>query len=124
MQDDLTKEVKRSEWMPKTRRTKIAKFIGFKGKAEIVRIFAAVTNIDLNEGRGENIDDAYYFIERDALVGAIGIGVMGGDGEVEERFAVRFDNGTYFLLADPGLAAARPSDDAPLVSVIVVKKLK
>lgn len=72
--------------------------VGKKGAAELIRVFAAVTNTDTQEGRGDKVDHSYYATERGAQLGGIGIGVMDSDGTVESRIAVRFEDGQLFLL--------------------------
>lgn len=74
-------------------------FMSMKREAEIVEIWAAVTNTDLNSGEGFAKDHSYYLTKEEAQIGAKKIGPMGSDGEVEEVFAVRFDDGQYLLLA-------------------------
>lgn len=50
------------------------------GPTHVVEIWAAVTNTERQEGRGQQIDHSYYATEEEATLGAVGIGVMGGVG--------------------------------------------
>lgn len=86
------------------------------GSARVVEIWAAVTNTERQEGRGQAIDHSYYATEEEATVGAVGIGVMGGEGKAEKRYAVEFEDGTLFLLSVEGFAL--PAKGAPVVNII------
>ncbi len=86
------------------------------GPAHIVEIWAAVTNTERQEGRGQSIDHSYYLTEEQATIGSVGIGVMGGEGKAEKRYAVEFGDGTIFLLAVEGFAL--PAEGAPVVNLI------
>lgn len=84
--------------------------------ARVVEIWAAVTNTERQEGRGRSIDHSYYATAEEATIGAVGIGVMGGVGGVEKRYAVEFGDGTIFLLAVEGYPL--PAEGAPVVNLI------
>lgn len=86
------------------------------GVACVVEIWAAVTNTERQEGRGRQIDHSYYATEEEAAIGAVGIGVMGGVGETEKRYAVEFADGALFLLAVDDFAL--PAKGAPVVNLI------
>ncbi len=77
--------------------------IGLRGHAIVIQIYAAVTNSDTQGGMGHNVDHSYYETARGALLGSIGIGVMGNDGTVEPRPAVKFDDGTILLLTSTSI---------------------
>lgn len=66
----------------------------------VIVIYAAVANKDDIEGRGQTVDQSYHRTQHDALLGASGIGVMGGDGEVRPRFALQLLDGTVVLLPE------------------------
>lgn len=85
------------------------------GKADIVQIWAAVTNTDLNAGEGIEQDYSYHLTKEEALIGAEKIGPMGSNGSVEKARAVRFDDGQYFLLAR--YANQLPTSDAPHIFI-------
>lgn len=74
--------------------------VGKRIEAEIVEIYAAVTNSDLTEGRGVSVDHSYHETEIGAKFGAVGIGpgLTKNDGTVGERLAIRLSDGTYLLL--------------------------
>lgn len=78
--------------------SKLASPLGKSGEVEVITIFTARTNTELNEGRGQQYDRTFHETERGAKLGTVGIGVMGGDGEVGDRLAVRFSDGTLLLL--------------------------
>ena len=75
--------------------------LGKSGEAEIVSLFTARTNTDTEEGRGQQYDKTFHETERGAKLGTVRIGVMGTDGTVGERLAVRFSDGTLLLLVEP-----------------------
>lgn len=75
--------------------------IGAELKVVVVQIYAAVKNVDDMEGRGPNVDHAYYHTEKEATVGARGINGMLGDGTVEPRTALRVHGADQFFLVDP-----------------------
>jgi hypothetical protein len=81
---------------------------------EVVTIYAAVTNADLAEGRGPEIDHSYYINQRDAMMGTSHIGVMGGDGKVEPRTALHLGDGRYILLPNPISISENPAKIAEL----------
>lgn len=83
--------------------------IGKKGQAEVIEIFAAVTNTDLDEGRGRRIDHSYHPNQARAKVATIGIGVQGNDGYVESRLAVKFGDETILLLSNAAGGIANTS---------------
>ena len=85
--------------------------IGKTGEATVIEIFAAMSNTDLNEGKGNTIDLTYHPNVRQATVAAIGIGVFGSNGNVEPRKAVRFSDGRMFLLAEE--MGAIPAEGVP-----------
>lgn len=64
---------------------------------EVVGIWTATCNEDSMEGRGKTVDNSYHYTKHDALIATKGIGVMGGDGEVRPRKAVKLSDGRYFL---------------------------
>jgi len=72
--------------------------LGKTGEVEIIKVFTAKTWADTNEGRGPQYDRTFHETEKGAKFGTIGIGIMGGDGTLGERFAVRFEDGTLMLL--------------------------
>ena len=80
----------------------------------VVIIYAAVTNTDLTEGRGQRVDHSYYRNRRDATIGASGIGVMGSQGNVEPRTALRITDNQYLLLSDPVKVSENPKKVAEL----------
>ncbi len=55
---------------------------------KVVEIFAATRNTDSAEGRGSQVDEAYYLTREGATIGAHKIDVMGTDGKVESRLAI------------------------------------
>ena len=74
--------------------------IGKRGEAEVVTVFAVV----IKSYCDGDTDNSYYKTRERAESRAIGIEEVGGigggfrDGEVEERLAIRFEDGTYILL--------------------------
>ncbi len=78
--------------------------VGREITVKVVEIFAAVTNSELNEGRGHDVDHSYHTTQLGALAAAEGIGVMGNDGEVETRLVLTYidPSGTHhhFLFND------------------------
>jgi hypothetical protein len=94
------------------------KYIGGKGEVEVIEIFAAVSNTELNDGSGDKIDLTYHPTKQEARTAAIGVGVMGCNGDVEPRLAVRFKDGTILLLAQREEIPWNhriPAENAPLV---------
>lgn len=67
---------------------------------EMVFIYAATRNSDLNEGRGPTIDESYHLKRHAAIIACAGIDVMGSNGQVAERLALKLIDGRYFLLAN------------------------
>jgi hypothetical protein len=64
----------------------------------VVKIYATTRNTDGTEGRGIDIDNSYHKERRSALIASKGIDVMGSDGKVVERLAIKLNDGRYFLL--------------------------
>ena len=94
--------------------------VGKSGKAEIIEIYAAVGNKDLNGSiYDDRVDRAYFLMEAEAIIGARGIGVLGSNGEVEKRYAIKLEDGSVYLLASSD--AATPTKDAPLIKISSVK---
>lgn len=82
--------------------------------ATVERVYAATRNTDLAEGRGVDIDHAYYATRDAAVVGASKIGVMGADGNVAPRLALRFGTGgSCSARSRCARTRVRPSDCAP-----------
>lgn len=79
--------------------------------AVVVEIYAATRNEELNEGRGQTIDNSYHTSRRSALVACRGIDVMGSDGQVSERLALKSDDGRYFLLKNNNKPIVVRSDE-------------
>ena len=77
--------------------------IGDKISGEVAVIFAAVTNTELNEGRGVPYDKSYHLNHANATIGASGIGVMGCDGTVEPRIALQISDGKFIILPEQEL---------------------
>jgi hypothetical protein len=74
--------------------------IGDRISGKVVTIFAAVTNTELNDGRGDQYDKSYHLTRGDAVIGASGIGVMGSDGDVEPRTALQISEEEYIILPE------------------------
>ncbi len=90
--------------------------IGKYGNARVVKIYAAVSNTDLNSWNfGSPIDYAYYLTRADAELGTNRIGPMGSNGRVQDRYAIKFDDGTYYLLAENG--SAIPAKGTPEIKL-------
>lgn len=64
----------------------------------VVQIYAATCNEDKNEGRGATIDNSYHTSQRSALIASRCIDVMGSDGGVDKRLAIKLTDGRHFLL--------------------------
>lgn len=84
----------------------LREFVGMTGTFEIIELFAAVTNSDTAEGRGHAVDKSYHLSRDGALIGAARIGVMGNDGAVEERTAIRLNDEMLILLTGEPIAIA------------------
>lgn|SRR5487761_198418 len=90
----------------------LSHLVGISGQAEIVEVYAAVTNTDLNDPNyGDEINDSYHLTEESARAAAVGIGVMGSTGKVQKRLAARFDDDLLFILAVHG--SPLPAEGAP-----------
>lgn len=79
----------------------------------MVHIHAATCSRDNIEGRGPIIDKSYHTSYQGALVASKGIDVMGADGKVAQRLALKMSDGRYFLLqneANPVLVADNDQD--------------
>lgn len=79
---------------------KFEKKVGETLSGQIVRVFVAVSPQDRDEGRGPLVDRSYHLSEKDATIATKGIGVMGSDGQVVPRQAVRLGGEEYILLPD------------------------
>jgi len=64
----------------------------------VVKIYATTRNTDGTEGQGVEIDNSYHKERRSALIASKGIDVMGSDGKVVDRLAIKLDDDRYFLL--------------------------
>jgi hypothetical protein len=73
---------------------------GDKLAAEVVTVYVATCNEDGTEGRGATIDHSYHLTKHAALIATAGIGVMGSDGDLEERLALKLEDGRFALLPD------------------------
>ena len=90
--------------------------IGKYGNARIIEIYAAVGTTNLNDPNfGASIDFSYYLKSADAYLGAMGIGPMRSSGRVEKRLAIKFDDGSIFLLATYG--SAIPAKGTPIIKL-------
>ena len=92
-----------------------------KGVVKI--IWAAVTNTDLNEGRGSSVDYSYHLTETDAKVGASHIGVMGSDGDVQERVVLQISDTEYILLPKDTVTIKETAEEAAKLRESALKKL-
>ncbi len=70
---------------------------GDKISGLVVDIYATTRNEDTAEGKGRTIDHSYHINYRAALIACKGIDVMGSDGEVDKKLALKTDDGRYFL---------------------------
>lgn len=80
----------------------------------VVLIFAAVCNSDSVEGRGRQIDHSYHLTNLAATIATSRIGVMGSDGKVEPRLAIKFQGERYALLPDKIEISIDPDAQAKL----------
>ena len=76
--------------------------LGDEVKGKVVNIFAATRNEELNEGRGNRIDNSYHRTKADAMIATHHIDVMGSDGKIAERLALELPDGRIFLIIDEG----------------------
>lgn len=74
---------------------------GLAGPATILEVWAAIAPHDTEEGKGDWYDKTYHATEAGARLGASGIGVMGTEGKVEPRLAVKFNGGQLLLVDGP-----------------------
>lgn len=92
---------------------------GIRGYAELIQIFAVVSNSDINSGNGRKIDVTYHEKREEAKTAAIGVGPGGSDGGVEPRLAIRFEEGDKVFLmayAEKGMwDFSIPASGAPFV---------
>lgn len=96
-----------------------AKLVGRKGLVEVVKIFSAISNTDMNSGSGNDIDETYHPTREEAEMAALDIGAMGSRGKVESRLVVRFEDGSMLLLANRDTIPWRtpiPAANAPIVN--------
>lgn len=92
-------------------------------QVEFVTIFATVHNTDGNEGRGRNVDHQYFLTHSDAMIGADGIDVMGSDGKVEARDAIRRPDGSYFLIKKVVITDPTGPERLAAIRRVAIKKL-
>jgi len=95
-------------------KAKVQLAIGDRVAGEVIKLFAATRNEDLQEGRGARIDHSYHLTEHEALIASSKIDVMGTDGKVEKRIALRLSDGQYLLLPKPITVSENPEAEAGL----------
>lgn len=74
---------------------------GDRVEGTVVTLWVTRRNSDGTEGRGADVDHSYHLDRLEAQVATHGIDVMGSDGHVEERLALRTDDNRFFLLPKP-----------------------
>ena len=73
--------------------------VGLTGRAQVIEVWAVISNTDLNDSNyGEDIDISYHVTEEAAKLAAKRKGCMGTDGEIAPRLAILMIESKKLLL--------------------------